>query len=377
MNFYRSASALLPLLASAALFSAPLPQLAVEEIVTGLHRPTSITSAHDGSGRLFVTEQTGTIRVIDKDGKLLDEPLLDVRGKITKLDPDCCDERGLLSVAFPAGFAKSGRFYVYYTGEANEIHISRFQIREDNPNRADPDSEEVLLRVEHKYENHFGGQLAFHPIDQLLYVSFGDGAGGANPLKSSQDPEALFGKIWRWDAEGGGTLELFTLGLRNPWRFSFDQLTGDLFIGDVGEDTWEEVNYQPFGMVGANFGWSVMEGNDCFEGKPCDPEPYRAPAIAYHHDSEGCSVTSATVYRGERFAQLQGIYLYGDFCWGRIWGAAKPKEDEPWKPEMILSPDIPFNWSAFGADEKGEIYGLDYKPGTVYRLIIAPPAEPE
>jgi glucose/arabinose dehydrogenase len=349
---------------------AELPALQITELVTGLHRPTSIVHAADGSGRLFVTEQTGTIRVI-AGGKLLEEPLLDISAKMSQLDPICCDERGLLSVAFAPDFAKSQRFYVYYTGDKNEIHISRFRVSEDNPNRADPSSEEVLFRFEHVYENHFGGQLAFHPLDKKLYVSFGDGAGGANPLRSAQNLESPFGKIWRWDAEGGSSdLELNTLGLRNPWRFSFDRLTGDLFIGDVGEDKWEEVNYQPYGMEQANFGWSVLEGPDCFQGKECSSEGFRAPAIAYHHSRDGCSVTSGSVYRGQEIAALQGVYLYGDFCYGRIWGAVK--DEERWTPQLLLEQEGLF-WSAFGEDEAGEIYVMDYIAGTVYRLVVDRP----
>ena len=156
------------------------------------------------------------------------------------------------------------------------------------------------------------------------------------------------------------------MGLRNPWRFSFDRLTGDLFIGDVGENTWEEVNYQPNGMVGANFGWSVLEAHDCFDKPDCSAEGLEAPVIAYHHDTEGCSVTSGYVYRGKEFASLQGTYLYGDFCLGRIWGAVKD-QDQRWAQQLLFEDDRR-NWSAFGEDEAGEVYVIDYIPGTVYRL---------
>ncbi len=248
--------------------------------------------------------------------------------------------------------------------------VSRFRVKEDNPDQADPDSEEVLFRFEHKYDNHFGGQLAFHPIDHKLYVSFGDGAGGKNPLNSAQDPAHPFGKIWRWDAEAGADeLELFTLGLRNPWRFSFDRLTGDLFIGDIGEDKWEEVDHQPFGMVGANFGWSVLEANTCLTDPDCSREGFRAPAIAYDHNT-GCSVTSGYVYRGQNITELQGRYLYADFCFGKIWSAEK-KGDE-WETEL-LQEEFDRNWSAFGEDEAGELYVLDYLPGTVYRIGLKKP----
>lgn len=201
-------------------------------------------------------------------------------------------------------------------------------------------------------------------------MSFGDGAGGKNPLNSAQDPAHPFGKIWRWDAEAGADeLELFTLGLRNPWRFSFDRLTGDLFIGDIGEDKWEEVDHQPFGMVGANFGWSVLEANTCLTDPDCSREGFRAPAIAYDHNT-GCSVTSGYVYRGQNITELQGRYLYADFCFGKIWSAEK-KGDE-WETEL-LQEEFDRNWSAFGEDEAGELYVLDYLPGTVYRIGLKKP----
>ena len=377
MSLYRIAVALCcPLLSAFTLFGQTLPHLTIgDPLVAGLSRPTSLTNAQDGSGRIFVTEQTGTIRIMTKEGQVLEEPFLDISDRITQIDPICCDERGLLSVAFPPGFASSGRFYVYYTGEANEIRVARFRVREDDPNRADPASEEVVLRVAHKYENHFGGQLAFHPLDHKLYVSLGDGAGGGNPLRSAQDPENIFGKVWRWDVEGGATeLELYTLGLRNPWRFSFDKLTGDLFIGDVGDDTWEEVDYQPYGMVGANFGWSAMEANECFEDKDCVKEDYRAPAAVYSHAEEGCSVTGGLVVRGGDYARLQGAYLYADFCQGKIWGMVKGGEDESFKPELLFKQEGR-TFSAFGEDEQGAVYVLDYLLGAVHRIGIAETVE--
>ncbi|MCC6537434.1 MAG: PQQ-dependent sugar dehydrogenase [Bryobacterales bacterium] len=334
------------------------------EVVTGLHRPTFLTHAGDGSGRLFVTEQTGTVRIIH-EGAVLATPFLDISAKVTPLDPICCDERGLLSIAFPPNFAQRQHFYVYYTGEANLIHISRFRVKEGNPNEADPDSEEVLFRFQHEFYNHFGGQLAFHPIDQKLYVSFGDGAGGKNPLGSAQDPVHPFGKVWRWDAEAGAEeLELYSLGLRNPWRLSFDRVNGDLFIGDIGEDKWEEIDYQPFGRVGANFGWSVLEGNHCLTDPECSHEGFDAPAIAYDHNT-GCSITSGYVYRGQEHAAWQGRYFYADFCYGKVWSAEKSGDE--WQTDLMQE-EINRNWSAFGEDEAGELYVLDYLPGTVYKI---------
>jgi glucose/arabinose dehydrogenase len=365
----------LPLFLTAVCGAVELPKLQVTEVLSGLHRPTFVTNAGDDSQRLFVTEQTGTIRVI-ADGKLLEQPFLDISGKITRIDPLCCDERGLLSVAFPPGYAQSGRFYVYYTGDRNEIFISRFHVSADDPNRADPDSEEILQRFEHEYENHFGGQLAFKPADRKLYFSIGDGAGGGNPLRSAQNPNLPYGKVWRFDAEGGNLeLEMYSLGLRNPWRFSFDRLSSDLFIGDVGEDRWEEVNRQPHGAVGLNFGWSAFEGPRCFEASECGKPGFTPPLFAYDHNT-GCSVTSGYVYRGWLSAELQGTYLHGDFCRGKIWGTVRVGEG--WSTQLLLD-ENGHNWSAFGEDEWGEVYVLDYVPGTLYHVEIAtePPPDPE
>ena len=325
--------------------------------------------------RLFVTEQTGTVRIVTADGQLLQTPFLDISSKITHLDPICCDERGLLSVAFPPGYAQSGRFYVYYTGDRNEIFISRFRVSADDPNRADPESEEVLHRFEHQYDNHFGGQLQFNPNDHRLYVSIGDGAGGANPLRSAQDPNSPYGKVWRFDPEGGNLdLQLFSLGLRNPWRFSFDRVAADMWLGDVGEDKWEEVNRQPHGMVGANFGWSAWEGPRCFEEAECGKPGFTPPVFAFDHNT-GCSVTSGYVYRGWMFAPLEGTYLNADFCRGKIWGTVP--DGEGWKTQLLLD-ENEHNWSAFGEDEWGEIYVFDYIPGTLYHVEVATdPAPPE
>lgn len=355
------------------LWAGELPALQVTEVVTGLQRPTSITHATDGSSRLFITEQAGVIRVIE-NGQLLESAFLDISDKVTRLDPICCDERGMLSAAFPPSFASSRRFYVYYTGGHNEIYISRFKVSEDDPNRADRDSEEVLFRFEHEYENHFGGQLAFHPSDGKLYLSLGDGAGGGNPLRSAQDPESPYGKIWRVDVEGGSEdLELYTIGLRNPWRFSFDRQTADLYVGDVGENQWEEVNRQTHGLVGANFGWSGFEGPRCFEEDACEREDLSPPILMFDHN-QGCSVTGGYVYRGGELPALSGIYFFADFCRGKIWGAIE--RDGVWIQEHVFE-DESKNWSAFGEDEAGEIYLLDYLPGTVYKLGIAPPPPPE
>jgi len=198
----------------------------------------------------------------------------------------------------------------------------------------------------------------------------GIGAGGGNPLRSAQNPESPYGKIWRFDAEGGATtLELYSLGFRNPWRFSFDRLTSDLYVGDVGEDSWEEVNYQPHGSVGLNFGWSIFEGPFCREEADCRKDGLTAPILAFSHESGGCSVTGGYVYRGGESAALQGAYLYGDFCYGKIWGAARD-ENGDWKSQLLFE-DNGRNWSAFGEDESGRIYVIDYLPGTVYRVQVA------
>ncbi|MGB5261245.1 MAG: PQQ-dependent sugar dehydrogenase [Gammaproteobacteria bacterium] len=268
------------------------PTIALTLHVSGLTSPVHITHADDGSGRLFVVERGGQIRIVANQ-VLLSAPFLDISNRVS-----CCGERGLLSVAFPADFSTGNHFYVFYTDLAGRLQISRFFVPSQSPDQADSLSEEKILTIDHPtYSNHNGGQLAFGP-DGHLYIGTGDGGGGGDPNNNGQNPGVLLGKMLRIDVESGATPyavpadnpfvgnpafrpEIWALGLRNPWRFSFDRLDGDLFIGDVGQDTYEEVDMQPLSSAGGeNYGWNIMEGAHCFTDPQCDSTVMRVVGMA-------------------------------------------------------------------------------------------------
>ena len=322
---------------------------------SGFAKPTMIAHAGDSSQRLFVAEQAGFIRVV-KDGKVQTEPFLDIRARVFQWDEPCCDERGLLGLAFPPDFVSKRRFYVNYTDTANYSVTSRFDLLPDS-DLADSASEQVILRVRWLHSNHNGGHLGFGP-DGGLYLSLGD---GGDP-RTAQDPQSLQGKILRFDTESGLTT-VWASGLRNPWKFSFDRKTGDAYIGDVGSGTFEEVNLVPVGTSGLNFGWSVLEAHSCFGVEDCDRRGLTPPVAVYDHDA-GCSVTGGYVYRGSAIPEFAGSYLFGDFCVGTVWSLKR--ENDTWKSSKQLQSD--FNISTFGEDETGEIFLADYLKGVIYRL---------
>lgn len=355
------------------------PSLSFTPIATQIANPTTITHAGDGSNRIFLVQQAGQIRIVDNGG-LLAVPFLNISDRLSS-----GGERGLLGLAFPPGFADKGYFYLNYTrsGDGATV-VSRFFISADNPNIAAGDSEQILLEIDQPFTNHNGGQLAFGP-DGFLYIGLGDGGSANDPQGNSQNPATLLGKLLRIDVEAGvspysipdnnpfvdvaGVLdEIWVSGLRNPWRFSFDRLTGDLYIADVGQNRWEEINFQLAGTGGgANYGWNILEGPECLSSvaRCVEPPDYSAPVAFYGHDL-GCSVTGGYVYRGPGNAQLQGRYLYGDFCSGRIW--ALQRSGEVW--EQALLDQTTFSISAFGEDEEGRMYVADYATGTIYRLDL-------
>ncbi len=264
------------------------PQLRFIKVLSGLTSPVHVTHAGDASGRLFIVEQRGKIRIA-KDGALLSQPFLDIQSRVS-----CCGERGLLSVAFPPGYASKGHFYVNYTNTAGNTVIARYRIT-SNPDVADPASETILLTVNQPYANHNGGQLAFGPRDGYLYIGMGDGGSSGDPQNNAQTPSALLGKILRIDVESGAApyalppsnpflnnaayrQEIWATGVRNPWRFSFDRETGDLYIADVGQDKYEEVNVQPAASVGGeNYGWNVTEGLHCYVQTTCSTTGFTLP----------------------------------------------------------------------------------------------------
>jgi glucose/arabinose dehydrogenase len=364
--------ALLALAASHAA-AAEWPDLELQQRFDGFVRPVAVEHAGDGTGRLFVVEQIGRIVVIE-DGRVLAEPFLDISDRIS-----CCGERGLLGLAFPPGFAVSGRLYVNYTDGGGDTVVARFRVGA-SPNRADPTTEQVLLTIQQPYSNHNGGQLAFGP-DGYLYIGTGDGGSAGDPQNNAQDPLSLLGKVLRIDVESGDgpyripdsnpfafddghQPEIWALGLRNPWRFSFDRLTGDLYIADVGQSSFEEVNFQPAASGGGeNYGWRIMEAGHCFNPDPCDTTGLVLPAAEYDH-SLGCSVTGGRVYRGERWPRLNGVYLYGDYCSGRIWGLRRL--GDAWESRELSDTDLTI--STFGTDEAGVVYVADYASGALHTV---------
>ena len=379
-----------------------LNEVVFQRVVSGLVRPTSIANAGDGSGRLFVTQQAGLIRVIDQ-GVLIEEPFLDLSQTVS-----CCGERGLLSVAFHPEFESNGRFFVSYTDAAEDSIVSEFLVSAEDPNRADSESETLVIWVDQPSDEHNGGQLQFD-ADGYLYVSFGDGRHG-HAEGAPQNLLSLLGKILRLDIDSARPYaippdnpfaeldhalgEIWVMGLRNPWRFSFDRETGDLFIGDVGQRTIEEIDYQPGGSPGGeNYGWDFKEGSLCAgsggdahapEGEghedehdephgdgACSPhdDEFTEPILEYSHEI-GCSVTGGYRYRGAALPTLDGVYLYGDYCSGKIFAAAQ-EEGTHWS--LVDQRESGFLITTFGEDEAGEIYVADLR-GHLFR--IAPPTEP-
>ncbi len=382
------------------------PQLRLVAVAGGLERPVFLTHAGDGSGRLFVVERAGRIRIVE-DGNLLPTPFLDISDKVS-LEGEC----GLLSMAFAPDYAESGAFYIYYSYDVAELGdligpdvpgepsggcdsvIARITVSA-NPDVADPASEEAVLVVNQTENNHNGGQLNFGP-DGYLYIGLGDGGGGGDPFDLARNPASLLGKLLRIDVTGQATYavpadnpfvgvegyrpEIWALGLRNPWRHSFDRETGDLYIGDVGQGAVEEINFQPAANGGGqDYGWSEMEGDQCFpDGAACDQTGLTLPVFAYRHvqnsGSCGGSVTGGYVYRSNVASSLNGVYLFGDFCQRQIWGLYSPSAGsvrsagaaQAWSGRVLL--ETGFNIMSFGEDEAGNLYvaGLD---NMIYRIV--------
>jgi uncharacterized repeat protein (TIGR01451 family) len=367
------------LLSGAAGHSEPWPEIALNPVAGGFASPVYVANAGDGSDRLFVVEQEGRIRIVSA-GQVLNTPFLDIGDRVS-----CCGEQGLLSVAFPPNYAQKQYFYVDYTDVNGDTVVARFRVTAD-ANLADPTTEEILLQVDQPFDNHNGGLVLFGP-DGFLYVGLGDGGSGGDPLNAGQDTDTLLGKILRIDVESGTVPyaippgnpfvnqagfrdEIWALGLRNPWRFSFDRATGDLYIGDVGQGSWEEVDFQPAASPGGeNYGWRILEGAHCFRTATCNQSGLVLPVAEYDHD-QGCSITGGLVSRAADAPQLDGIYFYGDFCSGNLWGLRRHDTFE----NMLLL-NTPRGISSFGADEAGHVLLVDYFAGDILRIDdAAPPA---
>lgn len=333
-----------------------------QQIAAGLTRPVDLQP--DGSGRLFVIEKVGRIRIF-QDGQLLEQPFLDIHERVGSSG----NEQGLLGLAFHPQYAQNGRFFVNYTDTRGDTVIARYQVSSD-PNVADPNSEVQLLGIDQPFPNHNGGVLAFGP-DGYLYAGLGDGGSAGDPFGNAQKKDVLLGKILRLDVDSAEPYavpsdnpfgnEVWAYGLRNPWRFSFDKATGDLYIGDVGQGAWEEIDYLPAGSPGGtNFGWDLREGAHDYEGSASSE--LTEPIAEYSHQEGGCSVTGGFVYRGS-MPEWNGIYLYGDYCTGFIWGLIQI--DGGWQKQQLFR--MADTITSFGQDSAGELYLLS-DSGKIYRL---------
>lgn len=364
-------------IAQDAAFNPDAFDVGLDPVVDGLSDPVFVTNA--GDERLFIVERRGTIQVIT-DEVLGDVPFLDLTDRVGSGS----SEQGLLGLAFPANHAESGFFYVYYTDLDGNTVVSRFTVSAD-PNVADPESEQVVLTQEQPNWNHNGGMIAFGP-DNYLYIGFGDGGGQGDPNGNGQRLDTWLGKILRIEVDPDYTdgepyqvpddnpyvddqtaePEIWASGLRNPWRFSFDRETGDLWIADVGQDEYEEVNVIGVADGGANFGWNETEGPDCFLAPDCDVSPFVQPVFTYTHSSgAGCSVTGGYVSRGEEFADLYGVYVLADYCTGLLWGGGPDGAGG-----FVFSDPIEtgLNVSSFGEGADGRLYVVDLNGG-VYELV--------
>jgi glucose/arabinose dehydrogenase len=357
----------------------PLPNgtgsgVSAVQVASGLSMPVYLT-APANDPRLFVVERPGRIRVIE-NGQLLGTPFLDISSSVVS-----GGERGLLSVAFHPEYETNGFFYVNYTGLGNATRIERYRVSAD-ANRADPASASLLLTVAQPYSNHNGGLIKFGP-DGMLYVGMGDGGSGGDPLGHGQNRATLLGSLLRIDVDGdepyaipednpfvgdaGARPEAWAIGLRNPWRFSFDPESGHLYIADVGQNRIEEINARPASESGLNYGWNIMEGSSCFRpASGCDRTGLVLPIVEYANPAEGCSVTGGYVYRGVSIPELQGHYFFADFCRGWVRSFLRTEADTVTEHRQWPLGNLG-SISSFGEDAARELYVLVHQ-GRVYRL---------
>jgi glucose/arabinose dehydrogenase/photosystem II stability/assembly factor-like uncharacterized protein len=364
-------------------------RISFQEVAGGLGSPVFIAHAGDGSGRLFIVERGGRIRVV-KNGSLLSTPFLDIQSLVKS----SAGEQGLLALAFHPSYETNGKFYVVYTAPrpndsvGSILTLRQYSVSTGNPDLANSASGTTILTIDHPtYSNHNGGTLAFGN-DGYLYWSTGDGGGSGDPFNNAQNLTSLLGKILRLDVDSASpytipasnpfvsnpnpnTKLIWAYGLRNPWRMSFDRFTHDLYIGDVGQGVREEIDFQPASSTGGeNYGWRVMEGSLCYNpSSGCDQSGKVLPVAEYDH-TLGCSVTGGYVYRGSTFPSLYGYYLYGDFCSGRIWVVNNTSSG--WSTPLQLA-DTTFNITTFGEDEQGEMYLADYATGKIHKILYQEP----
>ncbi|MCC7371553.1 MAG: PQQ-dependent sugar dehydrogenase [Chloroflexi bacterium] len=355
------------------------PRIRLEALPFGFRQPLFLTHAGDGRGRQFVVEKGGAIRIV-KGGQLVPTPFLDIQARVRASG----SEQGLLGLAFHPRYAENGRFFVAYTDSSGRNTVERYQVSSD-PDRGDPSTGVTLLSIDDPAQNHNGGMLTFGP-DGMLWVGTGDGGGSGDRYGNGQNRQTLLGKMLRLDVDSGEPYgipadnpfvgqpeyrpEIWAMGLRNPWRYTFDRATGDLWIADVGQNAYEEIDLVTAGTAGGlNFGWPLMEGMHCFpESASCDQTPYVRPVAEYGRGG-GCSVTGGYVYRGSASPSLQGLYFFGDFCTGRVWSL--DRQGDGWRMTEQLQQAIQI--SSFGEDEAGEVYLTTFSGGDgshqIYRIV--------
>ncbi len=364
-----------------------------ELIASGFQRPVDIANAGDGSGRLFIVEKVGRIRIIQADGSVATEPFLDISDRVNS----GANERGLLGLAFHPEYGQNGYFYVNYTTsrsvagtDSGDTIVARYSLG-DGTDQADPDSEKILLTLDQPYSNHNGGDLLFGPDDGYLYISTGDGGRGGDPLGAGQDKDRLLAKLLRIDVDGGDPYaippdnpfvgeegaqpEIWAWGLRNPWRIAFDLETFDLYIADVGQNAYEEVNFEPADSPGGvNYGWNLMEGMHCYNRPTCNEDGDLTLPVFEYGRSLGQSITGGEVYRGSRYPGLDGAYFVADYVTGRLWALSRDAQGE-WRDAQVGN--LGFGPTSFGLDEAGEIYvaydSNENTPtrGQIHRLVHA------
>jgi len=352
-------------------------------VASGLSRPVLVTNARDGSGRLFVVEQTGKVRII-AGGSLLSTPFIDLTAAVSK-----GGEQGLLGLAFHPKYATNGKFYVNFTTKTGSTAINEYRVSADL-NVANRASGRRIITIAQPYANHNGGHIAFGP-DGYLYVGMGDGGGAGDPGNRAQNLNSLLGKMLRIDINGKsgarqyripasnpyvgrtGRDEIWSRGLRNPWRWSFDRARGDLWIGDVGQNRYEEIDRSTATATairgrGVNYGWRTMEGRACYSpSSGCNRTGKILPVVTYSHAAGDCSVIGGYVYRGSKATSLVGRYLFGDFCSGRIWSIARGAR-APATRSLFIDTDL--NITSFGEGEDGELYVTATDGGV--RHVVAP-----
>jgi glucose/arabinose dehydrogenase len=393
------------------------PQVNLVKVAEGFIDPINVVSANDGSDRIFVVERVGYLRIVEADGTVVEEPFLDIRNSV-KID---FLEQGLLGAAFHPDYETNGRFFVYYADYRTQGHhfLAEYTVSADDPNVADPDSARIVFHSEDPYVNHNGGTIHFGP-DGYLYIAIGDGGLAGDPYDNAQDLSNPLGKILRIDVNtpvGAGAPygipsdnpfvtgvlpgdqasqlaqtgeyhpdarpEIWAYGLRNPWQFSFDQDTGDMYIADVGQVAWEEINFQAAGTPGGvNYGWDWLEGSHCYppDLTQCG-QIGTLPVAQFSHADGDCSITGIGVYRGDESASLDGIYFSSDFCSGRIWGLERDDQGT-WVFQELL--DTTLLATGAGQAENGELYmtactcefGREYDPfdnatGTLWKVVAA------